>query len=189
MGIGLYDFFIIHIFTLAWGHFNHSNITVSGRVTGGILGALVSILIANSLVDITLLQNPVLWQQALVVIGSIGIGSLLLGPFMKVLFNSPEMHIWHHSYHLPKDRYHGINFGLTLAIWDYIFGTAYVPHNGRDIKLGFPGIEQFPTDFVAQSLNGIRSSTSASVQIDQSIQLPTKQQIDNPVHLSVGAED
>ncbi|MFZ1579713.1 MAG: sterol desaturase family protein, partial [Saprospiraceae bacterium] len=28
LGIGLYDFFIIHIFTLSIGHYNHSNITV-----------------------------------------------------------------------------------------------------------------------------------------------------------------
>ena len=195
MGIGLYDFFIIHIFTLAWGHFNHSNITVSGRVTGGVIGALVGILIANSLVDIAILNNPVLWQQLLVMVASIATGVLLLGPFMKVLFNSPEMHIWHHSYHLPEDRYYGINFGLTLAVWDYVFGTAYVPHNGRDIRIGFPGIEQFPDKFLAQNLNGIRSTATTTttnnntVPPDKSVQLPTKQEIDKPVHLSVGPED
>ncbi len=189
MGIGLYDFFIIHIFTLAWGHFNHSNITVSGRVTGGIIGALIGILMANNLLDINILQNPVLWQQALVFIGSAMLGIVLLGPFMKVIFNSPEMHIWHHSYHLPEDRYHGINFGLTLAIWDYLFGTAYVPHNGRDIKLGFPGVEQFPSNFLAQNLNGIRSNSVIPVQIEQSVNLPTKVEMDKPVHLSVEAEE
>ena len=54
LGIGLHDFFIIHIFTLAWGHFNHSNITVSGRITGGILGALIGIVIAGGLFDVNL---------------------------------------------------------------------------------------------------------------------------------------
>ena len=58
------------------------------------------------------------------------------------------MHIWHHAYDLPQDRKYGVNFGLSLALWDYIFGTAYVPSSGRDIRLGFPGIEEFPKDFI-----------------------------------------
>ena len=47
LGIGLYDFFIIHIFTLAWGHYNHSNISISGKLTGGIVGALIGALSAH----------------------------------------------------------------------------------------------------------------------------------------------
>ena len=91
------------------------------------------------------------------VAGSIALGSLLLGPVMKIFFNSPEMHIWHHAYDLPEDRRYGINFGITLALWDYLFGTAHIPHDGRDIRLGFPGVEAFPRDFVAQNLHGFRN--------------------------------
>lgn len=149
IGIGLNDFFIIHIFTLAVGHYNHSNITVSGRITGGIFGALIGLFVVSQ-------TSLLLWQSFAMVLGLAAIGSLILGPFMKYLFNSPEMHIWHHSHELPEDRRNGINFGLTLAIWDYIFGTAYIPHDGRDIKLGFPGVEEFPTDFVGQNLHGFR---------------------------------
>lgn len=61
------------------------------------------------------------------------------------------MHIWHHSKELPGDRY-GVNFGLSLSMWDYIFGTAYVPVNGRDIKLGFKGVENYPDKFTDQML-------------------------------------
>ncbi len=156
LGIGLYDFFVIHIFTLAWGHFNHSNITVSGKVTGGILGAIIGIVAANGLLDFTYLMgfSPVMrWGTCLVLIL---LGSFLLGPVMRKLFNSPEMHIWHHSYKLPEERRFGVNFGLTLAIWDFIFKTAYIPHDGKDIRLGFPGIEEFPDNFVTQNLNGLR---------------------------------
>lgn len=106
IGIGLRDFFIIHIFTLAMGHFNHSNI------------------------------------------------HLRLGP-LKYLFNNPQMHIWHHAYHLPANKKTGVNFGLTLSLWDYLLGTSYIPHEGRDIKLGFPGMEEFPKDFVGQNLHGL----------------------------------
>ncbi len=156
LGIGLHDFFIIHIFTLAWGHFNHSNITVSGRVTGGILGALIGIVIAGGLFDVNLVQQPSALLQTGIILGAATIGSLVLGPIMRKLFNSPEMHIWHHTQDLPSDRYYGVNFGLTLACWDYIFGTAYVPEEGVDNKLGFEGLEEFPHNFIDQNLNGFK---------------------------------
>lgn len=154
LGIGLYDFFIIHIFTLAVGHYNHSNISVPGYVRGGVLGGLLGIVLATGLFDVTLFSGISTFYQIVIVIGAIGVGALLLGPFMKYIFNSPEMHIWHHAYHLPEGHPYGINYGLTLALWDYIFGTAVIPHNGRDIKLGFPGLEEFPEDFVHQNLQG-----------------------------------
>jgi len=150
LGIGLHDFFIIHIFTLAWGHYNHSNISVSGKITGGIIGALIGILISKNLLDINLISESSFSSTLAVMLGCVLIGALALGPIMKYLFNSPEMHIWHHSYELPEERRYGINFGMTLAIWDYTFGTAYIPHDGRDIQLGFPGVESFPDNFVDQ---------------------------------------
>lgn len=107
IGIGLRDFFIIHIFTLAVGHFNHSNFKLN------------------------------------------------LGP-LKYIFNNPQMHIWHHAHDLPKERRYGVNFGLTLSIWDYLWGTDYIPYDGRDIKLGFPGVEQFPKTFTSQNLHGFK---------------------------------
>lgn len=157
LGIGLYDFFIIHIFTLAVGHYNHANISVSGWVTGGIVGGLIGIVIATSGFDVTLLQEPAIWQQLAVFATSVALGSLLLGPFMKRLFNSPEMHIWHHAYDLPADKHYGVNFGISLAIWDYLFGTAYIPHEGRDIRLGYPGVEEMPKDFFGQIRHGLKS--------------------------------
>ena len=150
LGIGLHDFFIIHIFTLAWGHYNHSNISVSGNISGGILGAIIGIIISQGLLGIQLFNEVNTINSVFIILGGILLGTFLLGPFMKYIFNSPEMHIWHHSYKLPEERRYGINFGLTLAIWDYIFKTSYIPHDGRDIKLGFPGIEDFPDTFIEQ---------------------------------------
>lgn len=149
MGVGLHDFFVIHIFALAWGHYNHANLKVSGRVTGAIVMGLLVLLIASE----TLGHWP--WYGLLgLTAGGAGLGALLLGPWMKYIFNSPEMHIWHHAYELPEDRRTGVNFGLTLAIWDYLFGTNYIPHEGKDIKLGFPGVEEYPSHFVDQNLHG-----------------------------------
>lgn len=124
IGIGLRDFFIIHIFTLFVGHFNHSNLKVP------------------------------------------------LGP-LKYVFNNPQMHIWHHAMHLPAQRRYGVNFGLTLSIWDYLFGTNYIPHEGRDIELGYPGLEKMPDDMGRQLVYGIvpgveKEEGSASAERERS---------------------
>lgn len=71
------------------------------------------------------------------------------GP-LKYILNSPRMHIWHHAKEIPTDRPYGMNYGITLSIWDYIFGTAHVPSSGKNIPLGFEEIENYPTTFVEQ---------------------------------------
>lgn len=100
IGFGLKDFFIVHIFTTAIGHFNHANLNIS------------------------------------------------YGP-LKYIFNNPKMHIWHHAKTLPSGSY-GVNYGLTLSVWDYIFKTDYIPSNGRDIELGFENDVQFPKQLLTQ---------------------------------------
>jgi sterol desaturase/sphingolipid hydroxylase (fatty acid hydroxylase superfamily) len=157
LGIGLYDFFIIHIFTLAVGHYNHSNITISGRVTGGILGAMLGAIIILGVFDVHIISEGAGIIPMILTMGiSIIIGVIILGPLMKYIFNHPEMHIWHHAHDLPEERRTGVNFGLTLALWDYIFGTVYMPTDGRDIKLGFPGVEAFPSTFKDQVTYGLK---------------------------------
>ena len=71
------------------------------------------------------------------------------GP-LRYIFNNPKMHIWHHSKVLPASHPYGINFGLSLSVWDYLFGTAHIPHEGRDIELGFEGDHNFPKGFLRQ---------------------------------------
>jgi len=72
----------------------------------------------------------------------------------KYIINNPKMHIWHHAHELPAERKNGVNFGISLSIWDYIFKTAYIPYSGRDIKIGFEGIKVFPKSFFKQLLYG-----------------------------------
>lgn len=64
------------------------------------------------------------------------------GP-LKYVLNNPKMHTWHHA---RQNLRYGSNFGLSLSIWDYLFGTVYMPHDGQDTKLGFEGDEDFPQD-------------------------------------------
>jgi sterol desaturase/sphingolipid hydroxylase (fatty acid hydroxylase superfamily) len=75
---------------------------------------------------------------------------LPLGP-LRFIFNNPQMHIWHHAKNLPLNS-KGVNFGLSLSIWDYVFGTVWIPGDGRDIELGFPDIENYPKSFTGQGL-------------------------------------
>lgn len=70
---------------------------------------------------------------------------LPLGP-LRYIFNSPQMHIWHHAEKLPQGSY-GVNYGISLSIWDYLFGTVWMPSDGRDVALGFEHIEKYPTTF------------------------------------------
>lgn len=109
IGFGLDDFFIVHIFSVAIGHFNHANLNIN-------------------------------W-----------------GP-LRYIFNSPNMHIWHHAMHLPEGRT-SVNYGISLSVWDYIFGTAWVPGSGRDEALGFDGVSRFPKKFVDQITHPFRTKS------------------------------
>lgn len=70
------------------------------------------------------------------------------GP-LQYIFNNPRMHIWHHAKQQPAGSA-GVNFGISLSIWDYLFKTVYIPTDGRDTALGFEQSEQFPKTFWQQ---------------------------------------
>jgi len=75
------------------------------------------------------------------------------GP-LKYIFNNPVMHLYHHVKALPENHRHGINFGISLSLWDYIFKTNYVPEDSGTIELGFPNDEKFPQGFFGQITYG-----------------------------------
>lgn len=77
---------------------------------------------------------------------------LTYGP-LKYIFNNPVMHLHHHAYDLPEGKY-GVNYGISLSIWDYIFKTAHIPNEDGETRLGFKGDDSFPDDFVGQNLYG-----------------------------------
>ncbi len=81
---------------------------------------------------------------------------LTYGP-LKYLFNNPVMHLYHHSYALPKESF-GVNFGISLSLWDYIFRTNYIPEDSGEIPLGYPGDEKMPKDFWRQLVYGFKKT-------------------------------
>ncbi len=74
------------------------------------------------------------------------------GP-LKYILNNPVMHLYHHSYELPEGKY-GVNFGISLSLWDYLFGSNYIPEDSGTIPLGFPGDETVPKHFLGQLIHG-----------------------------------
>ena len=78
------------------------------------------------------------------------------GP-LKYVFNNSVMHLYHHAKELPADRANGVNFGISLSIWDYIFKKNYIPQDqDGDYVLGFDGIENYPKGFFRQLVSGFK---------------------------------
>jgi sterol desaturase/sphingolipid hydroxylase (fatty acid hydroxylase superfamily) len=75
---------------------------------------------------------------------------------LRYLINGPEMHRWHHA---DDPAAYGKNFSTKLAVWDWLFGTAYLP--GRE-KAGRYGLgyatypEQFPVGYFLQQACAFR---------------------------------
>ena len=82
------------------------------------------------------------------------------GP-LKYIFNNPVMHLYHHAYTLPAGSY-GVNFGISLSLWDYIFKTNYIPEDSGTVEIGFPGDEHIPKGFMGQVTYGFRKDRNNS---------------------------
>jgi sterol desaturase/sphingolipid hydroxylase (fatty acid hydroxylase superfamily) len=76
------------------------------------------------------------------------------GP-LKYVFNNPVMHLYHHATILPKGK-NGVNYGISLSLWDYIFKTNYIPEESGTVDIGFIGDDKFPNDFISQNSYGFK---------------------------------
>ena len=100
------------------------------------------------------------------------------GPLQRII-NGPEMHRWHHT--MGKGM--RSNFSTKLAIWDWMFGTAYFPSSRRATEYGVR--TWFPKHYVGQTLHAFRplgwrdrsreaarSEVARSTQLDRPRLLP-----------------
>jgi len=71
------------------------------------------------------------------------------GKLQKII-NGPEMHRWHHTMGKGRNR----NFSTKLALWDWIFHTAYFPENEKANEYGL--ITHFPAHFLNQFIYAFR---------------------------------
>jgi sterol desaturase/sphingolipid hydroxylase (fatty acid hydroxylase superfamily) len=70
--------------------------------------------------------------------------------WLQTIINGPEMHRWHHAIDYPGD---GSNYGTKLAIWDWLFGTAYRPARK---PAGYGLAAPFPRGYLAQHVFAFR---------------------------------
>jgi len=64
---------------------------------------------------------------------------------LQFIINGPEMHQWHHS----DDRaVFYSNYSTKFAIWDWLFGTAYLPGRKKPTEFGLP--YAYPKDYFLQ---------------------------------------
>ncbi len=80
--------------------------------------------------------------------------------WFKYFLNNPVMHLYHHAYTLPDGR-NGVNYGISLSLWDYIFKTNYIPEESGLIEIGFKGDDEFPTTFLGQITHGFGKGKKA----------------------------
>lgn len=71
---------------------------------------------------------------------------LSYGP-LKYVFNNPIMHLHHHASSSSNNFKTGVNFAISLSIWDYIFKTNYIPNENGDAKLGYEGDQSMAKSF------------------------------------------
>ncbi len=71
---------------------------------------------------------------------------------LQWIINGPEMHRWHHS--LGQDQAHNKNFSTKLAVWDWMFGTAYRPQDSKVESYGIA--DPFPENYFVQQIYAFR---------------------------------
>ncbi len=65
--------------------------------------------------------------------------------FLSVIFNTPELHRWHHSKKLKEGN---SNYGENLMLWDQIFGSYLRPDRRPPVNVGIT--TYMPPGFVDQ---------------------------------------
>jgi len=93
------------------------------------------------------------------------------GPLRYVL-NSPRLHAWHHSVEMHGRE--GQNFGISLALWDWMFRTAYWPAPQQPpAKLGFLEMEIYPRSVWARLWHPLLSRRPRT-EADPSVNSPNE---------------
>jgi sterol desaturase/sphingolipid hydroxylase (fatty acid hydroxylase superfamily) len=77
---------------------------------------------------------------------------------LQYFVNGPEMHRWHHSADAAQGE---VNFATKIAVWDWIFGTAFLPGARKPRAYGLWGGKGFPDGFFAQQLHAFRRAPSS----------------------------
>jgi sterol desaturase/sphingolipid hydroxylase (fatty acid hydroxylase superfamily) len=66
--------------------------------------------------------------------------------WLNYLMSGPELHRWHHSMWTQESNN---NYGNHLIVWDWLFGTRFLPSDREVEALGLVN-RQYPTGFMQQ---------------------------------------
>ena len=78
---------------------------------------------------------------------------LRLGP-LNWFFSMAELHRWHHSRTVFEANH---NYGQTISVWDWIFGTRYLPSDREPPEdIGIADLPGFPMTWWAQITSPFR---------------------------------
>jgi sterol desaturase/sphingolipid hydroxylase (fatty acid hydroxylase superfamily) len=83
--------------------------------------------------------------------------------WLQWIVNGPEAHRWHHA--TDADAY-DTNFSTKLAVWDRLFGTAFLPPGRKPQGYGLPHLA-FPPGYWGQVLFAFRRVTPATTHEDR----------------------
>ncbi len=69
-------------------------------------------------------------------------GADMKGGFLNYIFNTPEVHRWHHSVAYPDEKKfrYGCNYGVGVIFWDILFGTYHCPKDEQGNVIPPPAI-------------------------------------------------
>ncbi|KAA2243533.1 sterol desaturase family protein [Chitinophaga agrisoli] len=69
---------------------------------------------------------------------------------LQYFINGPEMHQWHHA---DYQEVFYANFSTKFAVWDWLFGTAYLPDKKPEV-FGLPYV--YPKDYFVQHVFSVK---------------------------------
>lgn len=121
-------------------------ILVSTVFQTAVIGALMGLIVGA--IDPTVGLAEIAGVNAFIVSANIGLAAfhhshiwISYGPILERLFISPAQHQIHHS---TNPMHFNRNYGNTLAIWDWMFGTLYLIKDREELVFGLDGKADAP---------------------------------------------
>jgi len=160
-------FFVMHDFYIYWFHrFQHSNKYLwriheahhSGKEVDFLSGSrshvmeiiinqtveFAPIILLNASPEVVPIKALIDSMYGMFIHGNINVR---MGK-LKYIFNSPELHLWHHANY--KEVFHA-NFATKLSLWDHLFGTVYFPdHKPGNMNEHWGLYYDYPKDYFLQ---------------------------------------
>jgi sterol desaturase/sphingolipid hydroxylase (fatty acid hydroxylase superfamily) len=75
---------------------------------------------------------------------------------LRYILNGPQMHLWHHAKEFPSSHPNGMNYGITLSVWDFLFKTDYQPYDDPHLPVGLSEKDKVEGTFIGQQLGAFR---------------------------------